>query len=332
MRMPARLQRRQHLLGEAAALSVHELLGARGDQRSSCSRGARVRRRRTPRAPCPGGASARPRGPCRTRRGCEAKIARNFARSSSGCRSVLRQRQHPLVEVQPAELPVEEPVGRQRISRAGGLDRVGVRRRSLERRGRGATGRGRAVPGRGPAVRAFRRGGVAGLARRTGRSTGGHGLILACTREAVPGAGGNTRVVRNIAPIRAATEGRGRGARRRLGEGQCMARPVQDRDVPSHVNARPQAVHRRREACPRGRLPRRGESRFARGSHLRRGARAHVRPGSAVPGEGIAVEGAGAGAGAGAYRADPGRARRRRARGSVPSSWRRRRCGRARSW
>ena len=62
-------QRRRDVVGEAAALPVDQLLGARGDQRQLLARGQPVGAG-APTGPCRGGASARRPGPCRTRRGC----------------------------------------------------------------------------------------------------------------------------------------------------------------------------------------------------------------------------------------------------------------------
>ena len=61
---------------------------------------------------CAGRPRAAPSGrrpaPRRTRRGCSLKMARNFARSSSGTVGVLGEGEHPGVEVEPRELAVEE--------------------------------------------------------------------------------------------------------------------------------------------------------------------------------------------------------------------------------
>ena len=51
-----------------------------------------------------------------------AKMARNLARSSSAPRGVAGEREHAPVEVEPADLAVEEPVGRQPVRRGDGRD------------------------------------------------------------------------------------------------------------------------------------------------------------------------------------------------------------------
>ncbi len=55
----------------------------------------------------------------------DAKMARKFARSSTGKRRILGQLEHPLVERQPAELAIEVPFGGQ-FGRALDVERLEV--------------------------------------------------------------------------------------------------------------------------------------------------------------------------------------------------------------
>ena len=103
---------------------------------TSCSRSARApraaaaRTRRVRRRPA---AIRRLRPATRTMKNSSrlvAKIARNRARSSSGSVRVLGELEHPVVEVQPGQLAVEEPVGGQVAAAAR---RTAARRRTARR-------------------------------------------------------------------------------------------------------------------------------------------------------------------------------------------------------
>ena len=69
IRMPGLGQRRLHLVQPAARVPLHQFLAALGDPGQRLPRGQPVRGPHRD-APCPGGASARRPGPCRTRPGC----------------------------------------------------------------------------------------------------------------------------------------------------------------------------------------------------------------------------------------------------------------------
>ena len=102
-------ERRHQLVEVDGLLAGDELVGPLRDLgqllRSRCAR-----RRSAPRRRRPPGPSGRPRGPGRTRRGCVVVMAQNLARSSSGMPGSLGQLQHSIVEGQPAQLAVDEPV------------------------------------------------------------------------------------------------------------------------------------------------------------------------------------------------------------------------------
>ena len=103
---PASCKRRRDLLGEHARLATDELFDPVADRAELFDLVEAVGRRccaRRPRAaPC--------RPETRTWKNSsrfELKIARNFARSSSGSAGVLREREHARVEVEPRQLAVE---------------------------------------------------------------------------------------------------------------------------------------------------------------------------------------------------------------------------------
>ena len=114
-----------HLLGEAGGVPGHQLGGPLGDQLQLLAR-RQTGRRRAPAGRSAAGASGRRPGPCRTRRGCWRRWPGTWPAPAAACR-VLGQGQHPGVEVEPGQLPVEEPVVRQGGHRRR-LVRVGDRR------------------------------------------------------------------------------------------------------------------------------------------------------------------------------------------------------------
>ena len=126
------LERGHHVVGEAAALPLDQFLGARGDERQLLGLGETV-----------GAGQRQAHVPAPHQTGhpdhVELVQVRREDRQELGpleqrLFTVLGQRQHPLVEVEPAQLPVGEPVFGQRL-----VVQHGQRRLRLDRLWNGST-------------------------------------------------------------------------------------------------------------------------------------------------------------------------------------------------
>ena len=181
--------------------------GALGDRRRAagpaCARPASAPRcRRRP------GPSARRRGPGRTRRGWSSVIAQNLARSSSGMPGSVASCEHAVVEVEPAQLAVDEPVVHHApLDRSRTRVRAIRRPRRRRRRSRHSSS-GRRGPTRARSARARRRG-------RRARGCGGTAGRRAAAARGGRAPGRGTPRARCGRPSRrrppsAATPGRGR--------------------------------------------------------------------------------------------------------------------------